>query len=170
MRNVFTGMIATAALFAVAGCCSQKQQCNKCCSKEGYNDPWFPEFATHVYDQAAYQQAASAARKSSTLWDMHFHGAALNSLGEDKLSLMFDDDDQSKPHVIYLDTTGDDAVSALQAENVKSFAIRGGVDPESIKIERGPNPNDTTATAPLLKNYNKTETTGDTGSIGGGTK
>src|SRR5512137_44602 len=90
---------ATLAALAVGTGC----ECNKpaTAGTEGYNDPFFHPEELATVNRVARQQAASAARADATLNGAHFHGGKLNSLGEQKLELMLEDDDDTKPIVVY---------------------------------------------------------------------
>src|SRR3954469_1495633 len=52
-----------------------------------------------AYNQAMLAQAASGARADATLYAYHFDAGNLNSLGQQKLSLMLQDDDAKTPMV-----------------------------------------------------------------------
>jgi hypothetical protein len=159
---------AVVAAFAAGGCCHKKCCDPKGDSEVGYQDPFFPREYARVHEAATYPQAASAARADATLYDHHFHGGRLNSLGEDKLALMFDDDDQTSATVIYLDMTVEGGEFSARQEAVRSFASSEGVDADSIRFERGAKPGNRSLAAPLLKNMPKTESKSDdsNGSIG----
>src|SRR5690349_5470096 len=93
------------ALLTLASCQNQ----NLDPTLEGF----FPEDTgeTRKTTQFADVMAASGARADATLYKHHFDGAKLNSLGEQKLSLMLKDDDSPAPMTVYLDLTEKDAIS-----------------------------------------------------------
>jgi hypothetical protein len=166
-KNTILAVAVAGALTIFAGGCA-----NDCCNEKhakagGYEDPFFPRQYSRIHDLAAYQQSATAARADATLFDMHFHGGRLNSLGEDKLALMFDDDDQTSAIVVYLDTAVEGAEYSARVEAVRAFASSEGVDGESIRFERGSNPASRTLVAPLQRNLPKTDSKSEDSNGGG---
>lgn len=131
-----------------------------------YQDPFFPKEYTRLHELATYHQATSAARADATLYDMHFHGGRLNSLGEDKVALMLDDDNDSRPLVIHIAADGGDADFAAREESVRAFAVAQGASSDELQFARGANPGSRTITAPQLQNYNRTESRPVDGPIG----
>ena len=106
---------------------------------------------------AGRQAAASAARADATLAPAHFHADRLNSLGEQKLTLMLEDDDTSRPVAVFLDVS-EDAMSAGRRSSVEAFMLAHGVPADQLKLENGINPGGISSpTAPLLKNMAKTD-------------
>lgn len=128
-------------------------------STGGYQDPHFPEEYTRLHELATYNQATSGARADATLYDMHFYGDKLNSLGEDKLSLMLDDDDDRRPMVVYINAAGSDDDFVARQESTRAFALAHGVASDDLRFERGPNPGSKTLAAPLLRNIGRTDST-----------
>src|SRR5690349_17085304 len=90
----------TLPLFVLASC----QTTNQPGSMDPTLNGFFPEDAGEVrkHNQIADAMAASGARTDGTLYRHHFDGGRLNSLGEDKLSLMLRDDDRPEPVMVYL--------------------------------------------------------------------
>lgn len=147
------------ALLAAGGCASTEPPA----PQASYQDPFFPEEYTRLHDLAARQQVASAARADATLYDMHFHGGRLNSLGEQKVAALMGDDDQASPVVIYLATgeaPGDGEMGAAREESIRTFAAAQaweGFDAGSIRFERGYNPASRTPAAPHQRGLSNTD-------------
>lgn len=85
-------------------------------------------------------QSAAAARNDATLNAFHFdRGAALNSLGREKLDLMLRGDDQSLPLVVYLDVRSPGGAADAHRDSVRRYLVDHGVADEQLKFRTGPN-------------------------------
>jgi hypothetical protein len=153
--------VSAVLIISVPGCTTGEQA-----NPGPYQDPFFPQEYTRLHELATYHQATSAARADATLYDMHFHGGRLNSLGEDKVALMLDDDNDSRPLVIYIAANGADADFVAREESIRAFATAQGASSDELKFERGANPGSRTITAPQLQNFNRTESKPIDGPIG----
>lgn len=158
MRNKRKVMLATAIMavsavivVATPGCTHPQSETG------GYADPFFPREYARIAEVAVYPQAASGARSDPTLYDIHFFGGRLNSLGEDKLTLMLDDDNNERPTLVYIDAGGSDDDFAARQESIRGYLAGKGLSPEVVSFERGRNPHSRTAAAPLLRNLPKTD-------------
>ena len=145
------------ALVALAGCQNQ----NLDPTLEGF----FPEDTGEVRKptQFADVMAASGARADATLYKHHFDGAKLNSLGEDKLSLMLKDDDSPSPMTIYLDLKEKDAVSKLRQAAVVAFLKDKGLDDAQLEVIYGDNPATRSPAASHLSKLGKTDSSDASG-------
>ncbi|MDB5294409.1 MAG: hypothetical protein JWO31_392 [Phycisphaerales bacterium] len=98
-------------------------------------------------------QAAAGARRDGTLRLCHFDAgnpAALNSLGEEKLNLMLEDDD-ALPVVVYLDAGGDDALLSARQQSVKVYLRDRGLTEAQVTLVAGKNPGTFAPTARALR-------------------
>jgi hypothetical protein len=98
-------------------------------------------------------QAASGARGDATLRACHFDAgrpAALNSLGEEKLALMMDDDD-ALPLVVHVDAAGDEPLSAARQQSVKVYLRDRGLADQQVTVVNGRNAGTYAPTAPRVK-------------------
>src|SRR5687768_8040393 len=111
--------------------------------------------------QFADAQAASGARADGTLFDTHFDGPRLNSLGEHKLSLMLADDDGVDPMVIFVDGDEKDARSQPRRSAVIDFLKARDLREDQLMIVFGDNPAARSPAAEHLKRQTRTEN--DTG-------
>jgi hypothetical protein len=161
MNRIQQSILATAAIAVMAtgvGCCKNKTGSDT--TADGYNDPFFRLEEQRLIEHVGRQQAASAARADATLSAAHFHGDKLNSLGEQKLTLMLEDDNTSKPFSVYIDVVEDTNTSGRRS-SVEAFLVASGMANDQFKLENGINPNGIgTPAAPLLKNVSKTDSAG----------
>ena len=99
-----------------------------------------PEGAERSVHRFADAHAASGARADAMMHAYHFDGAELNTLGEQKLGLMLQDDDACEPLVVYMNVKEDDQIDERMVA-VTTFLKDNGLADEQIKFEVGPNPN-----------------------------
>ncbi|HEY7120409.1 MAG TPA: hypothetical protein VH475_27720 [Tepidisphaeraceae bacterium] len=131
---------------------------------------FFPEDTgeTRKPVQFAEIQAASGARLDATLSKQHFDGPRLNSLGEDKLSLMLKDDDADEPMRVYLNLDEKDAASKPRQTAVVTYLKDAGLAERQIEIVYGRNPDNWSRSSTHLSKLSKTETGTQTDAKPGG--
>ena len=135
---------------------------------EMFNPPGAP---TPV-SEACEVQAAAGARADGMLYDHHFDGSDLNSLGKDKLNRMVKGTPTSQPVVVYMNMPHDSATARQTA--VAAYLKDSGLKESDVQVFEGSNPNLTTPTAYNLsvvyKGANATfdGEGADTGSASGG--
>ena len=100
----------------------------------------------------------SGARADATLSKQHFDGGKLNSLGEEKLSLMLKDDDAPTPFTVYLNVDEKAATAKPRQTAVAEFLKDKGLTEQQIDIVFGDNPDSRSPAAQHLSRLNKTET------------
>ncbi len=142
-----------------------------CQGKDRSLDPtltgFFPEDTGEVRkpSQFAEAMAASGARSDATLSRHHFDGAALNSLGEEKLALMLKDGAAPAPLTVYLNVGQKDAEANQREASVVNFLKDKGLSERQIAVVYGYNPAAWSPAADPLSKMKKTET-GDAGGQG----
>jgi hypothetical protein len=127
---------------------------------------FFPEDTNEVRkpNQFADIMAASGARADATLSKQHFDGGKLNSLGEQKLTLMLKDDDSPTPMTVYLNIK-ENEIAKTRKTAVVAFLKDKGLDDTQIEIIYGDNPDTRSPAAQHIAELGKT----DTGETGAGT-
>ena len=111
-----------------------------------------PDQPRHVH-RVLDAQAAAGARHDATLRACHFDAgrpAALNSLGEEKLALMMNDDD-ALPLVVHLDAAGDEQLSAARQQSVKVYLRDRGLSADQVSVMAGRNAATYAPTAPRVR-------------------
>lgn len=106
-------------------------------------------------------QAVAGAKEDPTLYRAHFAGDQLNSLGKEKLELIFADvDGAAGPSVLYLDLPKAEAITAVRQRAVLNHLKEQLHDDQfnGVKVVVGGNPSALTPTAPNLLRMGKTET------------
>jgi hypothetical protein len=119
-------------------------------------DEFPPEDDSRSYRRFMIAQAAAGARHDGMLYEYHFDGDVLNSLGQSKLSLMLKDNDRAFPVVVYMNVTEDDHVKARE-NAVATHLIDSGLQDNQVRFVMGPNPHARSSGAQNLARYNKTE-------------
>ncbi|MDB5318715.1 MAG: hypothetical protein JWN40_346 [Phycisphaerales bacterium] len=141
-----------------------------CQNKDRSLDPtltgFFPEDTGEVRkpNQFADAMAASGARSDGTLSRHHFDGAALNSLGEEKLALMLKDGAAPAPLTVYLNLDEKAAEAKGREASVVDFLKDKGLSERQIAVVYGYNPAGWSPASGPLSKLKKTET----GDAGGG--
>ena len=156
-----TGASAAAVLGLVlcAGCSHDpepKAQFRNVVKENQERDAFPPEDDTRPYRRFMIAQAAAGARHDGMLYEYHFDGDVLNSLGQSKLSLMLKDNDRAFPVVVYMNVTDDGHVKARETA-VATFLVDSGLKDHQVRFETGPNPNARSSASQNLARYNKTE-------------
>lgn len=102
-----------------------------------------PSSVTYI-GSLSQAQAAAGAKADGTLYNRHFTGTELNSLGQVKLDLMLKATHPDEQLVVYLDTQGDGGPAREAA--VAEYFRNAGVTESHYKIVDGPNTSLTTPT------------------------
>jgi hypothetical protein len=138
------GLLACAgALLLVSGCVEPAQR--------------HDEFAvdtqeTLSIDEVMERQATAGAIADATLNNSHFDGNMLNERGRMKLNAMVQK--QGGPSTVYVDVA-DNAPARIDA--VTKYLKDAGASSQNLKVEAGPNPNNTVAAVEGLSRMKKTE-------------
>lgn len=147
-----TPIVAFAAALLLAGCQYKSENLDP--TLEGF----FPnDEGTSKPAQFADIQAAAGARYDAMLHRQHFDGARLNSLGEEKLTLMLKDDDAPGPVLVYLNIDEKGKFSGARKEAVVAYLKDKGLKDDQIKLEFGENPDTRSPAARHLANQIKLE-------------
>ena len=120
---------------AAAGCAHDDNASGKV-----RGDEFPPEGTVRAAHRIAEVQSASGARADATLRPFHFDAGRLNSLGEEKLDLMIQDDDLAEPMVIYLDLPESDASRADREHAVMAYLGERGLGDDRVRLRAGTNP------------------------------
>lgn len=146
-----------------------------CQNKDYSADPmlegFFPEDVGEVHKTHQFNElmAASGARADAMLFNFHFDGGKLNSLGEEKLSLMLKDDDTPSPITVYLNVEEKAKNAKSRRTAVVDFLKDKGLTEPQIEVVYGDNPEMRSPAAQHLSRLSKTET-GTGGESGGAAK
>ena len=161
--------IISFTLLVLASCQSQNKEQQ---SLDPTLTGFFPEDTGEVRKptQFAEAMAAAGARADATLSKHHFDGAALNSLGEEKLALMLKDGAASSPLTVYLNLDQKAPMAQQREAAVTTFLKDKGLDEKQIAIVYGYNPASWSPAADPISKKKKTETpdTGGQGDYEGG--
>ena len=168
MRTPLHLAAVSAILFAITfGCRSKEEQARR--EREREQRRWareqdkredaFPMFDDRPdVGRMMNAQAVVGARKDATLYDAHFDGTQLNSLGREKLSLMLHREPADRPQSIYVDLPDADPLSAERRKSLEQYLEEAGIDVASVEIKPGPNTETTHPAAPSIARLRKTET------------
>lgn len=130
-RTLLAGVVALAGAGALAGCQNVGNQ-------PVAGEVFRPEGEVRSVHQFAEAQAGAGARMDGTLHRCHFDGGALNSLGQEKLDYMLNDDD-AVPLVVRVNVLGDDAMADARRDAVRVYLRDKGIADDQLKLEVGPN-------------------------------
>ena len=144
--------LAALTLILLAGCESARE--NK--RKQAENDAFLPEDNTRAYRRFVLAQEAVGARHDGMLYNYHFDGHQLNSLGEHKLTAMLNDNDHAFPVVVYLNCP-ESALMDKRKHAVATYFLDSGLEDQQFRFEVGPNPHVTSSGAQNLNRLSKTE-------------
>jgi hypothetical protein len=108
-----------------------------------------------------HTQMAAGARADCTLYGCHFDGANLSSLGTSALDLVLADPHRCNPLVVYLAVPEDTYAQDRRLAIGHYLEDKGGLKPEQIEFQPGPNPATFHATDTQLGYYPKTDTSTD---------
>jgi hypothetical protein len=159
ITNKLGCMLAAGLLVLAAGCHDAKENLDK----QKQNDAFMPDDDARAYRQFTDAEKGAGARHDGMLYAYHFDGDHLNSLGEQKLSLMLKDNDHAFPVVVYMNVPEDTHLKSRQ-DAVSLYMTDCGLTAEQMKFETGPNPNATSSAAQNLVRYGKTEDSSIAGS------
>ncbi len=135
MSNITRFALILAVGVVLVGCKSEDQKA------EGYQDPFFPPDHVRPPSMVMYdRQAANGAAADAMLFDIHFDGSELNSLGQQKLSLMVDGRSAVTPMKVYLNMRKDAADSAARQAAVEKAIDAAGIAKEKYAVAFGANP------------------------------
>jgi hypothetical protein len=153
---------ATATILVTAGC--QNQQTSETDTQHSQAEISETETLEHTQMAAGY-------RAESTLYSNDFDGAGLSSLGTHALDLALADSHSCNPLVVYMAVPDDNYAQDRRLAVGRYLEDRGGLKPEQIEFQAGPNPGTLSPVQDQLTNYQKTDTAGDMTSgsgMGGG--
>lgn len=132
-RSLISLTTAAVVVFAV-GCSSDKKS-------EAYQDPFFPPREAMPSSKTMMQkQFAIGAAEDGMLFDVHFDGTELNSLGTQKLSAMVAAKPQHAPLKVYLNLPKDGQDNAARQTNVEEVLKADGLDTTMYALAIGSNP------------------------------
>ena len=124
--------LASAAAALLAGCSHGGQT-------KYHGEEFPPDEQVRDVHRITDAQAAAAARAEGTLRDEHFDGGTLNSLGQDKLDQMLQDEASAQPLVIYLDLPAGGQVAQAR-QSVIDYLKGRGLPESQVRLQDGPNP------------------------------
>lgn len=168
-RIVRSVSIVAGCLVVLAGCDSNGHKPDPSSMKEFFSD--YDQMAIHKF---ADVQARNGAAADATLQPAHFDGAALNSLGRQKLDAMTADRGE-RVTTIYMNFA-EDGLMEERREAVLAYAGTAGIAEADLKFVSGSNPHVTSPAAGHLARIERTESTGggdwatDPGTFTGPTK
>ena len=126
-----------------------------CQSDKAAQEPFFaPDDQPRLTQAVIETQAARGARADATLYNAHFDGPTLNSLGRAKLSLMVKDNDTALPVVVYVNVTEE---SAARRDAVVRHLTDAGLTEEQVRTVAGHNPGTLHPAGPSIERLSKTE-------------
>jgi hypothetical protein len=134
------------------------------CTQEVSHKHFERESEVHDMDRFAAAQSASGARQDGMLYNHHFSGTELNSLGRSKLHLMTLDKPAAAPLAVYLNTTNDPLAHERETA-IGKYLSEHGVAGADVQIKMGANPRATHPAASGLIRYSKTESGAPEGTV-----
>ena len=138
-------------LLVMSGC-----ESNGHATKKRPDDSFLPEDDTRSYRRFAIAQEAAGARHDGMLYEYHFDGDRLNSLGEHKLAAMLKDNEHAFPVMVYLNFPEAEH-QKLRQEAVSIFLLDCGLKDTQMQFAQGPNPHAASSGAHNLARLSKTE-------------
>jgi hypothetical protein len=143
-RNLISlaGMLALAAL---AGC------------SDLHGEKFDADGSTRRIGEINQAQVAAGAKEDAMLYDQHFHGSELTSLGQGKLDLIVKGTPAGDPVTVYLNVPH--ASFADRQVAVKAYLEKAGINDDKMLLAEGINPNETTPAAYNLGNVYKSDGT-----------
>lgn len=144
--------LAGILLMLTAGCETAKENMRKQAEK----DVFPAEDDNRSYRRFAAAQEAVGARHDGMLYDYHFDGDHLNSLGEKKLAAMLKANDHAFPVIVYMNFPEESRLKPREAA-VTTYLVDSGLQDHQLRFEVGPNPNATSSAAQNLARLSKTE-------------
>jgi hypothetical protein len=107
--------------------------------KKQHGEDFPAEDEVRQVDRFAAVQAAAGARYDSTLYSVHFDGGALNTLGQSKLNMMFQEGRMKAGTPVYIDLPQDDAFNNRK-ESVEHYVGNLNTTGRNVKVIAGGNP------------------------------
>ena len=150
-----TCFVAAASTILLATGCNDTQQSE--------NDAAHSKAEITETARLEHTQMAAGERAECTLYASHFDGPTLSSLGTTALDLMLADTHSCNPLVIYLAVPEDSYAQDRRLAIGRYLEDRGGLKPEQIEFQSGPNPETFHAVDVQLGYYPRTDTTNDGG-------
>lgn len=134
--NVMNRFAVLAGLAVVLiGCKSDKKE------PAAWHDPFFPPDSVTPASKTMFNtQIANGAAEDAMLFDIHFHGEGLNSLGAQKLDAMVKGKAPTVPLKVYLNMSKDEAGNAARLTTVEKALETAGVVKDQYAVTFGPNP------------------------------
>ena len=133
-RTLISLAAAAVVIFGVG--CSPKRK-----SAEAYQDPFFPpRGATPASTTMMQKQFALGAAEDATLFDVHFDGPELSSLGQQKLDAMISARPRHMPLTVDLNLPKEDVATAARQAKVEALLRGDGLDAADFALAIGPNP------------------------------
>jgi hypothetical protein len=155
-------------LMAVGAVVLLTSGCQKDTAPVNHGEQFAPEVEVRETTRLEQTQKAAGARDDATFYCQHFDGNGLSSLGTTKLDMMLADSHSANPMVVYL-AIPDDGLTQDRREAIDRYLQdRGGLKPDQIKFENGPNPATYSPAENGLRNYDKTDTSAAAGSTSSG--
>jgi hypothetical protein len=102
-----------------------------------------PENDTYALDRMFEGMSAAGAVDDATLYDQHFDGGELNSLGRSKVALMLEAAPKNEPLTIYIPTAGSDERAQSRMDAVNKFWKDSQFVAVQMQTKQGVNPNNT---------------------------
>jgi hypothetical protein len=133
-RTLISLATAAVVVFAV-GCHSDKKK------SEAYQDPFFPpRSSTPATKTMLQKEFAIGAAEDGMLFDVHFDGPELNSLGTQKLAAMVEAKPKHAPLKVFLNLPKDGADNEARKAKVEEALKADGLDTTMYALAIGPNP------------------------------
>ena len=130
-------IVSAAIIVLGVGCTSDKGKKKT----EAYQDPFFPaRGTTPALETMMKKQHAIAAAEDGMLFDIHFDGAELNSLGQQKLDAMVAGKSKNTPLKVYLNMPKDAEYTAARQTSVESSMRAAGLETAQFALAVGHNP------------------------------
>lgn len=153
MKTIRTAVVVAAMTLVITGCSSSRKQTDA---------PFFPsDDAYRAHQQAIDAQVAAGAREDGNLYDCHFTGDAVNSLGRSKLDAMVRGAEVDQVVNVHLAGDGAHDLLVRRMRSVTAYLKDQGLPDEQIAFTEGLNDRTYTPAAMGLRNLEKTDTGGD---------
>lgn len=150
VRLLLAGAAGAAAVLVLAGCA------NPLASNPELD--FAPDDQPRSLQVTLNAQAANGARNDAMLYPHHFDGAALNSLGVQKLDLMLRaQDHREAPLVVYVNAPEKDRLTAARRQTVQGYLADRGLQASAYRVDLGVNPMVSSPAAGHLVRMPKTE-------------
>lgn len=139
MNNTTKIALLIAVGVILVGCSSDNDPSAK--EKPLWEDPFFPRDDVTPPSRLMFdRQVANGAAADAMLFDIHFDGGELNSLGKQKLGLIIKGRSTNVPTKVYLNMPKDAEYSTARQTTVESVLGSAGLAKEQFAVVFGPNP------------------------------